>query len=137
MNREGHDVGHVAEKPMQRCAPFKHAHFATVPHAVLREQVAERVGGISGVTQVAVVGLQKPDLLGSFHSPEPGFNAHANFLLLSRHTSVRRRALIRCDDSPQLHLNRQESEEVLLLVLGHILENRHPHLGDWQVHELW
>ena len=62
---------------MQSVAPLKHAHLATVPHAILGKQFAERVGRIAGVTQVAVVGLQKPDLLRSFNTPKTGFYAHS------------------------------------------------------------
>ena len=36
----------------------------------------------------------------------------------------------------RLHLEGEEFEEILLLLFGHVLEDRHPHLGDGQVHEL-
>ena len=80
MNSKRHDVGHVGEKPMNCGTSFKNTHFATVPHAVLGEETAECIGRVASVTQVAIVGFQKPDLLRRFHSPKPGFNAHSWYL---------------------------------------------------------
>ena len=76
MDGERHDVGHVAEEPVQGITSFEDAHFAAVPDAVLREQAAELMGGVSLIAQVAVTGFQKPDLLGGFHAPEPGLDVH-------------------------------------------------------------
>jgi len=81
MDRKGHDVGHIREKPMHGIPTFKDTHFTAVPNAVFGKQIAEGIGWVPGVAQIAVVGLQHPDLFGSFQSFESGFGVHRVYSL--------------------------------------------------------